>query len=222
MKSTDQKVGSRVILMMAGIVGMGVFLSFLIEVNYGTDTSSFMNLSIAERFGISFGTCMVLANILFFIPEILFEPKLIHIGTIANMVLIGYISDFCRVLWSHYLPQLLFTVQPYRTITFFVALLPFLVSVALYMNADMGLAPYDAIPAIISHRSHLPFPLIRILWDFSAILIGILAGKHLSFATVVMALTIGPSVTYIGNFMKTFSWKDKNALRKAMSKECRK
>ncbi len=74
---------------------------------------------------------------------------------------------------------------------------PFWFSVALYMNADMGLAPYDAIPAIISHRSHLPFTLIRILWDFSAILIGILAGKHLSFATVVMALTIGPSVTFV-------------------------
>lgn len=218
MKSTDPKVGSRIKLMMAGIIGMGVFLSFLIEVNYGTDTSSFMNLSLAERFGISFGTCMVLANILFFIPEILFEPKLINIGTIANMVLIGYISDFCRVLWSQYLPQFLFTVQPYRTITFFVALLPFLVSVAFYMNADMGLAPYDAIPTIISHRSHLPFLLVRILWDFSAILIGLLAGKRLSFATVVMALTIGPSVTFIGNFMKSLSRKDQNALRKAMTK----
>ncbi len=208
MKSTERKVKSRIKLMMVGIVGMGVFLSFLIEVNFGTDTSSFMNLSLAEHFGISFGTCMVLSNILFFIPEILLEPKLINIGTIANMVLIGYISDFCRVLWSHNLPQSLFTVQPYRTITFLVALLPFLVSVALYMNADMGQTPYDAIPTIISRRFLLPYPLIRIIWDFSAILIGILAGKHLSFATVVMALTIGPSVTFIGNFMKSLSWKD--------------
>ncbi len=208
MKRANQKVIKRIELMMIGIVGMGVFLSLLIEVNYGTDTSSFMNLALSERFGISFGTCMVLANILFFIPEILLKPKLINIGTIMNMVLIGYISDFCRVLWSRFLPQILFTVQPYRTITFLIALFPFLVSVALYMNADMGLAPYDAIPTIISLRSHLPYTVIRILWDFSAILIGILAGKHLSIATVVMALTIGPSVTFIGNFMKYLSKKE--------------
>ncbi len=205
MKSINRKVGKRIGLMMAGIVGMGVFLSFLIEVNLGTDTSSFMNLALSERFGISFGTCMVLANLLFFIPEILFEPKLINIGTIMNMVLIGYISDSCRVLWARCLPQIIFSVQPYRTITFLIALLPFLVSVALYMNADMGQAPYDAIPTIISHRSHLPYLVIRMIWDFSAILIGILAGKHLSIATVIIALTIGPSVTFLGNFVKSLS-----------------
>ena len=205
MKLINCKVGKRIGLMMAGIVGMGVFLSFLIEVNLGTDTSSFMNLAISERFGISFGTCMVLANLLFFIPEILLEPKLINIGTIMNMVLIGYISDSCRVLWSRYLPQIIFSVQPYQTITFLLALLPFLVSVALYMNADMGQAPYDAIPTMISHRSHLPYLVIRMIWDFSAILIGILAGKHLSIATVIIALTIGPSVTFLGNFVKSLS-----------------
>ncbi|MEY8353847.1 hypothetical protein AALB39_10870 [Lachnospiraceae bacterium 54-53] len=207
MKSINRKVGMRFGLMMAGIVGMGVFLSFLIEVNLGTDTSSFMNLALSERFGISFGTCMVLANILFFIPEILLEPKLINIGTIMNMVLIGYISDTCRVLWSRYLPRIMFTVQPYQTFTFLMALLPFLVSVALYMNADMGQAPYDAIPTIISRHSHLPYHVIRMIWDFSAILIGVLAGKHLSVATVVMALTIGPSVAFIGKFKKFLFWK---------------
>lgn len=208
MKSIYRKFGNRIGLMMIGIIGMGVFLSFLIEVNLGTDTNSFMNLALSERLGISFGTCMVLSNILFFIPEALLQPKLINIGTIMNMFLIGYISDSCHVLWSRYLPQIMFTVQPYQTITFLMALLPFLVSVAFYMNADMGQTPYDAIPTIISHRSHLPYLVIRIIWDFSAILIGILAGKHLSIATVVMALTIGPSVTFIGNFMKSLSWKN--------------
>lgn len=202
MKNRKEDFQNRIVLMMAGIIGMGIFLSFLIEVNYGTDTSSFMNLAISKRFGISFGTCTVLVNLILFIPQILFGRKLINIGTVANMVLIGYISDFCRFLWSHCLPSSLFTVQPYRTITFIVALIPFLISVALYMNVDMGQAPYDAVPTIISHRSHLPFPAIRVFWDFSVILIGLLLGKHLSIATVVMALTIGPSVSFIGKYMQ--------------------
>ncbi len=207
MKSISKELVQRIGLMLAGIIGIGVFISFLIEVNYGTDTCSFMVLALSKRFGISFGTCVMLVNIFLFIPVVLFERKLINIGTIINMFFVGYICDFCRGLWTRYLPQALFTVQPYRTLTFIIALIPLLISVALYMNANLGLVPYDALPTIISHRSHLPFPVVRIVWDFTAILIGVIAGKHLSIATVILAFAIGPSAAFIGNRMKPRSGK---------------
>ncbi len=201
MKTPDRDLIRRFVQMTVGIFGIGIFLSLLIQVNYGTDTCSFMNLALSNKFGITFGTCMVTVNLLLFIPVIVFERKLIHVGTVMNMLLIGYISDFSTGLWQYFMPQTLFTVQPYRTILFIVALIPFLASVSLYINADMGQAPYDAIPTIISHRLDLPFAVTRIGWDFSAILIGVIAGKHLTVATVVMALTIGPAVTQLGRIM---------------------
>lgn len=203
MREKRKDIKIRIGMMMAGIVGMGIFLSFLIGVDYGTESSSFMNLALAERFDISFGTMMLLTNALFFIPVVFLEPKLIHIGTVANMVLIGYISDFCQEIWARCLPSFLFTEQPYRTIVFVAALFFFLVSVAFYMNADIGQAPYDAVPTIISHRLHLPFFAVRVSWDFTVILIGILAGKRLSIATVVFAFTIGPAVSVIGAFIRS-------------------
>lgn len=201
MKQKNRFDKKRFIIMMTGIVGMGITLSFLLKVNYGTDTCSFMNASLSGRFGITFGTTMMLVNLLLFLPELIWGRKLIGLGTIANMTLIGYISDFCRMLETRYLPSSIFQDQPYRVIIFTVALLLFLISVALYMNADMGQVPYDSIPTMISEYRHIPYAPVRIVWDCSVMLIGILAGGHLTIGTVILAFTIGPAVTFIGKLM---------------------
>lgn len=43
----------RFVWMMVGIVGMGIVLSFLVEVSYGTDPASYFNLALSERTGIN-------------------------------------------------------------------------------------------------------------------------------------------------------------------------
>ena len=192
----------RLALMAAGILGMGVMLSFLIQVGYGTDSCSFMNLSVAARLGILFGTMALLTHVLCFLPEITCAPQHIGPGTICNMVLIGYIADFSRMLENRYLPQFLFTEIPWRPIVFITALIPFLFFSALYMNADMGLAPYDSVPMIVSDRLHLPFAPVRIAWDGLMAFIGICAGGRLTMATVVLTLTIGPAVSFVGKHMQ--------------------
>ena len=84
----------RFILMLCGILGLGVFLSLLIQVNYGTDACSFMNLSVSARLGILFGTMAMMVHVICFMPELMYAPRHIGPGTIFNMVLIGYIADF--------------------------------------------------------------------------------------------------------------------------------
>lgn len=201
MENNDLPFGKRMTFMLLGVLGMGVFLSFLLKVGYGSDTSSFMNTSLAVRFELSFGTLMVLSNGIQLIPEIIWGRKLIGIGTVANMTIIGYTSDFCTMLEEKYLPEIIFTSQPYRSLTFAIALLLFLISAALYMNAGLGLAPFDSIPTMVSSHTHLPFFIVRIIWDFTAILIGVLAGGHLTIGTVILAFTVGPAVSWIGRMM---------------------
>ena len=86
--------------MSIGIFFMGFVLSFLIEVDMGTDPCSFMNVSISERLPISFGTWQLICNILLFIPQILWGRKYIGPGTVFNMVFIGYIADFFRWIFN--------------------------------------------------------------------------------------------------------------------------
>ena len=189
-------------LMLTGVVGMGICLSLLLKVGYGTDTSSFMNSSIAARTGITLGTVMVSMNAIQLIVQIIWGRRFIGIGTIVNMTVIGYIADFCTMLEESHLPSFLFSLQPYRSLTFAIALIFFLISAALYMNSETGLAPYDAIPTIISSAAHLPFFAVRIAWDLLAIAIGIASGGHLPLGTVILAFTIGPTVSWIGRAMR--------------------
>ena len=193
---------NRTSLMAAGIAGMGIFLSFLLKAGYGTDTCSFMNSSLSLRLGISLGTVMACSNILLFIPELAWGRKHIGPGTVLNMLCIGYISDFCMMLEDRFLPPELFLLHPYREAVFIGALLLFLISVSLYMNSGSGLSPFDAVPMMISSALHLPFYAVRIAWDFTAILIGVLAGGALTAGTVILAFTIGPAVSMIGRIMR--------------------
>ena len=123
----------RFFLMLSGIVGMGIFLSFIINVDYGTDTCVFFNMAISNRIHLTYGTTFLLTNAIMFIPELIFERRLIGLGTVFNMVLVGYISDFCRFLEEKFLPPSIFVQQPSRTIIFILAMIPFLISLSIFV-----------------------------------------------------------------------------------------
>ena len=185
-----------VAMMFSGVVGMGIALSFLLMVHYGTDTCSFMNHSLSRFFNLSLGTTMIITNVIFFIPELLWGRNLIGPGTIVNMTVTGYVCDFCLLLEKAFLPSAIFETYPWRPVVFAAALIFFLLSVSLYMNADLGLVPCDAVPVIISGKTSLPFFLVRIVWDSLVVGVGILAGGRLSVATVLLAFLLGPSVSW--------------------------
>lgn len=194
----------RILIMLAGVVGMGFFLSFLIEVDYGTDTCSAFNLALSEVTGIQFGTCSLLTHLVLFIPVVLWKRKLIGLGTVANMTMIGYISDFCRGLWQRFLPDLLFQAQPSRMAVFVVSLLGMVLCAALYMNVDLGVAPFDGAPMLIGDKVPLPFFAVRMLWDLGFIILAVLLGGPVRPATVGMALLMGPTVSFVGKFLNKY------------------
>lgn len=197
---TQPGFAKRFTTMMFGIFFMGFFLSFLIDVNLGTDPCTFMNVTVSEKLHILFGTWQLLLNSVLFIFVVLFDRHQIGPGTIANMVFIGYISDFFRWLWKRTIPEYVFKEWPYRAVIFIVALLCFVVAASLYMNADMGVSPYDAIPNILSARvlKNVPFKFIRIGYDGAVLLVGALLGGRIEICTILMVFLLGPTITAVG------------------------
>ena len=162
-----------------------------------------MNEAVSKKLNILFGTWQIVLNAALFIPVILFGREHIGLGTLANMTLIGYVSDFFKWLWEKILPKSLFEYLPSRIAIFLVSIFMFIVAIAFYMNADMGVAPYDAVPMMVSKYilKKIPFTYIRMGFDTSAILIGIVLGGKLNAGIVLMALFLGPIITAVGKFM---------------------
>jgi uncharacterized membrane protein YczE len=134
---------------------------------------------------------------------IFWDRSSLGFGTVFNMVLVGYYVDFFDWVWSKTIPAHIFTDNVTRWPVFLGALLCFIISAAVYINSDMGVAPYDALPKIITQKVTDRFPkipkmLIRMAWDFSAIIIGILAGGIPVVGVVLMAIFLGPAISLVG------------------------
>ena len=193
----------RIIMCFMAVFGMGFFLSFLMLCNLGTDPCSFMNKSVSTKIGISFGNWALIINIAMLLIVIFWDRKMLGFGTIFNMVLVGYYVDFFDWLWGKYIPSSVFTEPVSRWCVFVVTLLLFILSAAVYINSDMGVAPYDAIPSIITKKVTSKFPKIptmavRMTWDFAAILIGTLVGGVPIIGIILMAIFLGPAITLVG------------------------
>ena len=201
----------KIAIMCVGIFFMGFFLSFLIEVDMGTDPFSFMNLMIARKIGIDFGTEEMVFNFLIFIPLLIWGRRLIGPGTIMNMICIGYIADFFRFVWSKCIPREYFEVFPMRAVIFAVTIVGFVIAAAIYMNADAGMSPYDGLAKIISDAiPKVPFFITRIVYDGTAVVIGCLLGGKLNPGLVSMVVLLGPAVSLVGKmFNKIASAKGK-------------
>ena len=216
-------------IMMTGIFFMGFFLSFLLDVSWGTDPFSYQNTNISYRlrnaFGPfwSFGNFQLILNLIMLILVIVLDRHLIGLGTLANMVLIGYISDFFRNhVWHPYFPMEIYTSADLlwaKILVFILALGGFVIAAAVYMNTDMGLSPYDGLSFIISHKlKKIPFAVTRIIYDLTGVTIGLLAciGSDLSrnqilsplIGSIALSLTLGPMITAVGKIMKKILFKD--------------
>lgn len=194
--------------MLPAVICMGIFVSILIEIGWGTDPASFMNVNIASVLHWGIGNTEVLVYGLMLVFTIIFGVEMIGFGTLANMFLIGYIIDFCRWIWmkTGFHDFIVQGTLTQNLVVFCITILLFVLVAAIYMNAQMGVAPYDAMPKIISGwLPKVPFSVIRILFDLSAVGIGVLFGcinpegiQGSVIGSITMSLLLGPVISLVG------------------------
>lgn len=199
--------------MFFGILFMGFFLSFLIKINWGTDPASFHNKTISLALGWTFGNWQLLYNTVCFVIVLLINCKLIGLGTFFNWVLIGYTADFFCWLWDRTIPAAIFSTNEYLALKltiFVLALLLFVISAAFYMNAQLGLSPYDALARIFSEATekHMPHFASRIIYDMTIVAIGATVGiifgvpiKTALPGSIAVGLLLGPAIQLVGTFV---------------------
>ena len=164
----------RIIGMVLGILFIGLCVSFLRLSQFGVDPFSAMNLGISGFIGWSFGTWQLLVNAIILVVVFFQARSCIGAGTIINMVFVGYIADFiCYV--ANDVVQFQMNL-PLRIIALLLAQLMASMGVALYMVANMGIAPYDSVAIIIEKLTHqkIPFHKARVLSDVVVVIIGII------------------------------------------------
>lgn len=172
------------IVMVLGVVLIGAGSGIFRVADLGVDPFSCTVKGIAAVTGIQFGNVQLMYNILLLIFVIAGCRESLGLGTIVNMAGVGYVSDL--VFWLvndgiKYSPNLVM-----RFVLLLVFLVVFGLGIALYMETDMGTAPYDTLGEIIDHatKGRLPFKYARVILDVISVLIGILLGTVIEHETV--------------------------------------
>ena len=202
----------RILLMLLGVIAIGIGVACLRFAGFGTDPFSCMNIGVSSHLPMSYGTYQMIVNVILFIPVILLCPRSFGIGAFVNMLGVGYIVDFCVLAcgWMKITVETVETLWGIRMFLVFIGILILCFGVALYMNCDLGVAPYDMIAQIAQERTNgrLKFKWVRIALDVTCMLIGIFTGGTFGIATVFVALFTGPVVSWFRKLIIAEKWLD--------------
>lgn len=198
-------MGRRIVVLLLSVIVMGFCVAVFDQLGFGTDPCSVLNLSVSRLLGWSFGTYQLLFNaVLLAVIIAIGEARRVGLGTLANMVVVGYSADAMLWILNHTHP-LTHDPLPVKLIVFVPTMALFLVAVAFYIDVGLGVAPYDAMPQIIAGRQRrLSFATVRVLWDVTVIILGYVTGGTVGLVTIVTAFFLGPVITAIANQFRPF------------------
>ncbi len=194
----------RILLMLCGILLIGMCVSSYRISCFGVDPFSCMNLGISGFIHMSFGTWQLIVNAMILCVVFLTVRRYIGLGTIVNMVCVGYIADFlCWLLLSE---MRLEVTLPLRIFLLALGTLFASLGCSLYMIADLGIAPYDSVAFIITKYAgeRVSFRMARVISDVCVMLIGVgfcLMAKGdlreiVGIGTVINAFCNGPLIQF--------------------------
>ncbi|GHU34546.1 hypothetical protein FACS1894172_14970 [Spirochaetia bacterium] len=195
-----EKFVSRLLMSIFGDLVIALGCAFIRFSDFGTDPYTSMNLGIKDALGMSLGVWQLLMNCVVIIWVFFADRRKINIGTIFNMAGIGFMSDFLL----YYIIEPLFGIEGtllIRIIALIFSVLAIAVGLVLYVDADLGIAPYDAIAVIISEKLKKPqrYRWYRMATDFVCVIISFIFKGPLGIGTLFVAFCTGPLAALLRN-----------------------
>jgi len=204
----NKKIFFKVIFVIAGITILSTGLTFIRYAALGLDPITCLNTGIAQKIGVSFGTWQLIIFVIMFIGVFIFDRSKIGFGTLYNMITIGYTSDFLLWLINRIPLFEAFSIQ-IRIVSFVLGLPVLYFGAAVYITANMGISPYDAIAIVIAEKIKKQnwFRWIRIGTDALCVIGGILTKSDVGIGTLITVLCAGPLIAFFKKLLmklKTF------------------
>lgn len=185
----------------ASIIGV-TFISFgaaLSEsMNMGLDPFTAINRGASDLLGFSLGNYQLVVNLIILAIVFFMKKELLGWGTIYNMILVGYQVDFFKSLIENMISvdELGFVLRILITVG---AILVFTFGVAMYMDSEMGVSPYDAIAPLITDRTGWSYSPVRIGQDIIVVIVAFLLGGPVGISTFITGFFAGPLIEFFSN-----------------------
>ncbi len=207
----------RIILCITGVIICGVAVGFFKFASFGVDPFTSLVSGLDRVIPVEYGLVYIIANAVLLILSLIFDRKMIGLGTIVNLFLVGYLAQYTELFLASILPGNMVS----RVICLIVGIVGLSFALGLYIPADLGVSTYDAVGIIMENKWHIgKFRYNRIATDFICVITGgllfIMSGNPFSevtsiigIGTLITAFFMGPLVDFFANnFTKRFFIKE--------------
>lgn len=190
----------RILMTLVGVSISGVSVGLFSTSNLGFDPfqafahGTWMAVNRGLGLDLSYGTYYMTISLIMFAVFAVLNRKLLGLGTLFNLFLVGYIADFsgflCQTLFPD--PDLLT-----RSLLLAVGIVTMCFAMAMYFVADLGVSVYDAVALTITERQpKFKFHWCRIVCDCICVAIGFYCGAAVGIGTVISAFFMGPLIDF--------------------------
>jgi len=170
--------------LLAGILALGVGVTFIIQAELGVSPYDVLHQGLAEVTGLSFGTVVVLLGLAILVVWIPLGQRF-GIGTIINTLTVGFVVDLGLSLCPNPGDDLL------RWVMLLAGIVITAFGMGLYIGAGLGPGPRDGLMTGIAAKG-FPLWIVRTMLELTALVIGWLLGGDVGVGTVLFAFGIGP------------------------------
>lgn len=194
----SQKDGvKRFNILLCSILLMGFSVAVFSFSGMGVDPFTAMNMSVSSILGVGFGFYQMCINGVILIAVAFAAKKLISVGTVVNMLGVGFTCEYFTSVLKAVLPAADNII--YKTVLMVIGVLLLSLSASLYFNCDMGVSPYDALGKVMEEKLKLKYKWCRICTDLVCTAIALVLGGPIGIGTVITALFMGPVVSLCDN-----------------------
>ncbi len=175
-------------------VGLGV--AFNNQAGLGNDSIGIIYDGVRNTANLStqqLGTASNIINIGLSIILLLIGRRYINIGTLIYILPYGFFVDIGTKIYS----LLPFTdMLIVRILAATVGSLSLYLGVGIFIATDIGLDPFTGLVMVIKDKLNKEYAPVKIVFDITMIVIGILLGGKFGIITLVTALTAGPIIQF--------------------------
>ncbi|HEX8211133.1 MAG TPA: hypothetical protein VF584_13245 [Longimicrobium sp.] len=175
--------------LIVGLMGYGVSIDLMVKSGLGLGPWDAFHQGLSKQTGITMGMASIAVGfaIVAFSWTIGIRPG---VGTLANMVLIGWFIDLFHPL----IPDS--PSYAWGFVFYAVAVVVCGLSTGLYISAGLGKGPRDGLILGLVDRTRWPVRRMRTLVELAALGCGWWMGGPVGVGTLIFAFTIGPAMQW--------------------------
>lgn len=178
----------RVIVFVCGIFVLALGAATLITANIGVATWDVLHIGLARISSLSVGRWVQIVGITMVIMTCVFERKRPVIGSILNIVLVGFFLNF--ILGINIIPH--FEAIGARILLLIIGIILMGIGSGMYVASKVGAGPRDGMTLFLARKFSISVRLARTILEISALTIGWLIGGPVSIGTFISVPLIGP------------------------------